>query len=392
MSFYDTYWKAIIDSWTERSIIDLIKIIEKKKAWDLDYLKPKCEETDKTMSLSIENKQRVISNFKIMINKVNAHDDKAGAFKVREYSDTIKAVEEYDGSLETLVDAEEMLISYGKKTPSKTLNKIEEILTKGYLQDAEDAKTDPLVQAVTNLTTVYSIGNKKAISLYNGYGITTIDQLKSLVKKDSKVLHAKQSIGLQYYDNLNDRIPRHEIVEYEKILIKTAQKIDPSIKLSINGSYRREMVTSGDIDVMISSPISGMRKKLLDSLFDLGIIVETLANGQKKFMGISTLPGSDKFRHIDIIETSPEEYAFGVLYFTGSGGFNVKMRRHALNLGYSLNEYTLSDSKTKIPVESTVIKKTIGKSFFETEEDIFKFLGMEYVLPKYRNNVTSSKI
>ena len=45
--------------------------------------------------------------------------------------------------------------------------------------------------------------------------------------------------------------------------------------------------------------------------------------------------------HLDIIETTKEDYPFALLYFTGSGPFNVKMRKQALSLGYSLNEYGL---------------------------------------------------
>ena len=81
-----------------------------------------------------------------------------------------------------------------------------------------------------------------------------------------------------------------------------------------------------------------------------GIIIETLANGKKKFMGIAKLNknGFNTARHLDIIDTSKEQYPFAQLYFTGSGGFNSAMRAHALTLGFSLNEYTLSDKLTKI--------------------------------------------
>jgi DNA polymerase IV (family X) len=42
-------------------------------------------------------------------------------------------------------------------------------------------------------------------------------------------------------------------------------------------------------------------------------------------------------RRLDFLYTSPEEYPFAVLYFTGSKGFNTAMRQRALDLGYSLN-------------------------------------------------------
>ena len=41
---------------------------------------------------------------------------------------------------------------------------------------------------------------------------------------------------------------------------------------------------------------------------------------------------------------------------------------------------TLKGTKTLVPVEK--IREKIGKDEYETEEDIYKFLDMEYVEPK----------
>ena len=52
-------------------------------------------------------------------------------------------------------------------------------------------------------------------------------------------------------------------------------------------------------------------------------------------------------------------FPFAVLYFTGSGAFNAKMRGNALKLGYSLNEYCLSDKDTKVEISPKVIKDKV---------------------------------
>ena len=109
--------------------------------------------------------------------------------------------------------------------------------------------------------------------------------------------------------------------------------------MSINGSYRRGVATSGDIDILITSTKAGddtseLRKKLIKKLKKRKIIIETLAGGKKKFMGIARLKdeGYKIARHVDIIDTSKEQYPYAQLYFTGSGGFNSMMRAHALTL------------------------------------------------------------
>ena len=167
--------------------------------------------------------------------------------------------------------------------------------------------------------------------------------------------------------------------------------------MSINGSYRRGVSTSGDIDLLITGPEGQteiLRKKLINKLKEKNIIIEVLASGKKKFMGIVKLEehGYTTARHLDIIDTAPDNYPFAVLYFTGSGGFNSMMRGVALSKGYSMNEYCLSHKKTKKPIEPEIIFEKLGKSNFETEKDIFKFLDMEYVEPCDRNNVTMNKI
>ena len=79
-------------------------------------------------------------------------------------------------------------------------------------------------------------------------------------------------------------------------------------------------------------------------------------------------------RHLDIVETTKEDYPFAILYFTGSDLFNVKMRKNALDQGYSINEYAMTVKKTGERVDE----------IFNCEEDIFRFLNMEYKLPNER--------
>ena len=80
------------------------------------------------------------------------------------------------------------------------------------------------------------------------------------------------------------------------------------------------------------------RGKPSSEQLDLSLDLENLSIGNFIEDGIN--------RHLDIIETTPGEWPFAVLYFTGSGGFNIKMRRHALSMGYTMNEYSLKNKST----------------------------------------------
>ena len=165
------------------------------------------------------------------------------------------------------------------------------------------------------------------------------------------------------------------------------------MKLSINGSFRRGLKESGDIDVLITAnnPTYAYNK-LIEILKKENIIIADLAYGKKKFMGLCKLSKYNIVRHIDIIQSNLLSYPFSKLYFTGSGGFNTYVRGLANKQGYSLNEYCFSYYKTKKPIEISEIKKKINKDIFENENDIFKFLNINYVAPIDRNMFTLNKI
>lgn len=333
-------------------------------------------------------KEEIIENFNFLIIKANTLEEKGASFKTREYNDTIKAIKQFPNKISNIREVEKILIEFGKKNPKKTLIKIQEIISTGKLSEVEEAKKNPIIEAVRNLTKIYSIGYKKAKLLYSEYDIKNVEQLRDKFKEDTSILHGKQKLGLKYYDDLNKRIPRSEIELYEKKLRMYACEVDSSIKLSINGSYRRGHKDSGDIDVLITSDsenTTNLRLKFIGYLKKKMMIVDTLANGDKKFMGITRLSESHNFRHMDIIETDTKCYPFGILYFTGSGGFNARMRQHALNSGFSLNEYCLSDKFTKLAISSELIFSKIGKYEFKEEKDIFDFLNMKYVEPNLRD-------
>lgn len=344
--------------------------------------------------LYIMSKQQIIEAFTLLIAKVHALEEKGAVFKAREYADIIQAFQSWpEGERITKEKAKETLLRYGKKNPTKALQKIGEIVDTGTLKVVEDAKQNPQVQAVLHLSQVYGIGTKKAIELYQKYNITTVAQLETLVQQHSKCINSKQKIGLTYFHDLQSRIPRTEIAHYEarfQDLIHTVPQLKYyRIRLSINGSYRRRAPSSGDIDVLITCE-NGLpaeaRQTFIAVLREQQILVDILANGKKKFMGVCLLGGkSTTHRHVDIIDTTPEEFPFAQLYFTGSKLFNTRMRAHALSLGFSLNEFRFSHKSTKIPLTSDEIYQILGKPHFESEQDIFTFLKVPYVEPWERD-------
>ena len=250
------------------------------------------------------------------------------------------------------------------------LEKLNEYVTTGTLGLFEREKDNPEFL----LSEVYGIGPIKAKELVK-QGITTIPQLR---ERQDEVLNNVQKAGLKYYEDILERIPRTEIDEYNELFKTTFNKvIDNTIHshYEIVGSYRRGAQTSGDIDVIITSPNSDTFIKFINAMKESGIILELLSYGKTKCLVIAKLPNHITARRVDFLYTSQEEYPFAILYFTGSKTFNTVMRGHALKLGFSLNEHGLYKKQTGKVKEEKVDAE------FKTEQDIFDYLKLEYKNP-----------
>jgi len=156
------------------------------------------------------------------------------------------------------------------------------------------------------------------------------------------------------------------------------KKVDKEAELTIAGSYRRRRKDSGDIDVLITSKDKTVYTRFVNKLKKDAYLIEDLAFGRKKYNGISKIGRDGVGRRIDIMYTTPQEYPFAILYFTGSKEFNQMMRQEANTKGYTLNEYNLEE----LTEEKTVVDPN-GEEI-KTEKDIFAFLKMGYVEPWQR--------
>lgn len=245
------------------------------------------------------------------------------------------------------------------------MKKIKEIIETSHLAVADEIRKDPSINVIESFMNVYGIGRVKATKLFNDNKLGSIDELKKASEENPKLLNANQKKGLLYYDELLHRIPYKEMQLHEKIL---KEALDP-YETEIVGSYRRKEETSGDIDVLVKCP-SGEKIIMEDLIKKLppSYIQNTLAIGEKKFMGICKI--GDINRRIDILITPEDEYAFAVLYFTGSAKFNIGVRKIAQSMGLRMNEHGF-EPKTALPM-------------FRTESDIFEYLGIHYVEPENR--------
>jgi len=312
----------------------------------------------------------LIKELQVLLDEAKFGSDSNDKFRVKSYKNAIEKI-----SLLTTKIVRESDIPLTKG--GKIYLKVKEFLEKGHIDKTREilATNENIIDIYRDLQKIAEIGPVKAKDLIENHGIRTIDELKT--RQD--LLNDKQKIGLKYWETDLLRIPRNEIKKHEKIY-EAAIKITGSIndiKISINGSYRRGLKDSGDIDILVTHPQNNMStfRVFVDKLISQSYLIDTLAYGDKKYMGYGKLFSPNSIpRRIDIIYCPPHEYPFAQLYFTGCGSFNVRMREYASSKGFRLNEKGLIDLKTNHLVNHQ----------FMIEKDIFDFLGLSYVEPENR--------
>jgi DNA polymerase beta len=285
-------------------------------------------------------------------------------YKVKAYANVLSQLYGYKYPIYTYENFKTYI-----KAGDKINAKVKELIETGTIRYEEvNIKKDKIYYFKDELKDVYGIGPAKANELIS-YGITTMEQLKA----NQHLLNDKQKLGLLYYKDFKKRIPLKEYLKHKKIIeqyLKKDFKIEELIYEFV-GSFRRGSDTMGDIDILMMENKNFDLKKLIVKLHKSGYIIEILALGNNKFMGICKI-GDNPARRIDILIAPKEEYYYSLLYFTGSAEFNVGFRNYVKNeFKLSLSEHGLKGLKSAPPI-------------IKSEKDIFKYFKVPYLKPEER--------
>ncbi len=326
----------------------------------------------------MDNKKIILEEFRILLSVYK--QDFSKKFNAIALQKAIKSIETYD---KPILSGEQMKNEFKGVIGDKIAIRIDEILATQCLSELDSLKSSESNQLIieknafelfSNITGVGPVRAKQWIQL----GIFTLEDLRKKIEdKEIKITH-HIGIGLKYYNDLLQRIPKDEMKEMDKKIKSYLKKIDKEYIYSVCGSFRRNESSSGDIDVLISHPnrdifLDEDLKKIVEYMKEKNFIIDELTkDGNTKFMGICKI--CSLARRIDIRIIPYESYFYALLYFTGSKEFNLKMRNQAILMGMHLSEYSLVN--TINPEDKHIV---------HSEEEIFQALKMEYVKPEFRN-------
>ncbi|MBO6794611.1 MAG: DNA polymerase/3'-5' exonuclease PolX [Balneolaceae bacterium] len=229
---------------------------------------------------------------------------------------------------------------------------------------------------------ISGLGPKNILKIHKEFGITEIDELKGLI--ESGELAKLSGLGgksaekikksIEWMEQFDERCRLNEATSIANDIYESLKDLDGVQQIEIAGSLRRAKETIGDIDILIAA-----NEEYIPNLFEVFTtherVTEILGKGETK-SSVRTREG----RQVDLRIVKPEHFAAALMYFTGSKEHNVLMRSRARERGMSLNEYGLYKLTES---GETNFDEAIP---FETEQDIYDHLGLNWVPPELRED------
>ena len=248
---------------------------------------------------------------------------------------------------------------------------IEEYLKTGKIKFLERYKKHIPIN-LEELISVEGMGPRKAKILYQKLGIRNLKDLEKAAKSHKIASlfgfgeKSEKNIleGLAFLKKSKGRFLLGEILPKVREMQEKLKSLKEVEKVDVAGSIRRRKETIGDVDFLV---ISRAPAKVMDYFVKLPGIVKIWSKGNTK-ASVRTKEGFD----MDIRVVPKRFYGSALQYFTGSKEHNIATRRIAISKGLKLSEYGLFKGKKMIASE--------------TEEEIYKILGLPLIDPELREN------
>ncbi len=252
-------------------------------------------------------------------------------------------------------------------------SKIEEYVKTGKIKEYEKLKKS-IPEGLNAIMNIPGMGPKKSYILYKKLKIKSLNDLKKAVNEhkvrkisgfgEASEAKIQETLGLT--KTHKERHPYKTVYTFAKKIVDELKKLKEVERIEIGGSLRRKEDTIGDIDLIA---VSKKPDKVMYAFTELSLVKKIIAKGSKKSVIILKNGMQCDLRVFD-----KRSFGAAMQYFTGNKAHNIELRKIAINKGYMLNEYGVFDRKTK--------KMIAG----ETEEDVYRALGLRYIPPEKRKN------
>ena len=300
-------------------------------------------------------------------------------FRIRAYERAAQNIEGLPNLLEKYIKEDNLQEIPG--IGEDLAERIKEYVLTGKIKIYEDLKKS-IPQGLLELLKVPSIGPKTAKLLFDELKIKGINDLEKAIQKNKlsglpgikeKTIENIQK-GIAIVKRGQERMTIGEALMVAGEFIGPLEKLPEAKKISTAGSLRRQKETVRDIDILVTSDNP---QKIMDAFVKLPPVEEIQAHGETK----SSIRTKNDIQ-VDCRVVEEKSFGAALLYFTGSKNFNIKIRQLAIKKGLKISEYGVFSAAGGLASGRKNDKFVCGRS----EEEIFKYLGMQYVDPELRED------
>jgi DNA polymerase (family 10) len=291
-------------------------------------------------------------------------------FRVRAYRNAARLVETLPHSVAAMIEAGEDL-SELPGIGKALANKMQEMVATGHLTALEKEEKH-IPATLSDLLKVPGLGPKRVHSIYERLSIRTLADLTRAVEtgrlRELPGFGEKtEAMVRQYLQNRHPGTQRALRATVEQLVAPLLDRLGgaPGVKqVTVAGSYRRQVETLGDVDILVASSESSEVSRLLVESDD---VAEVLARGKTK-SSVVLRSGLQ----VDLRVVPESSYGAALHYFTGSKAHNIAIRTRGLQAGLKINEYGVFRGDLQVGGQD--------------ETDVFKAVGLPFIEPELREN------
>jgi DNA polymerase (family 10) len=299
--------------------------------------------------------------------------DGAVVYRVVAYRNAAKAIREAGVSVAELQrqGRAEELAGVGKTIAEK----IGALLEDGSIPSADKLK-QRIPSGLIEVTRIPGLGPKRARQLHQELGVESLDDLRKAAEQGR--LKDVPGFGKKAEENVmlaleagadgsaKPRVLLSQALAIGEEMVAALREHPAALRVELAGSARRMADTCKDLDIVAAA---SEPRALTDAFAALAQVDEVGSTGEAGARAITHSGLSVDFRIVEV-------GAFGNLlqHFTGSGKHNEALRSEVVKRGLHVSEYGIADDES-------------GKTeAFETEEEVYERLGMQFIPPELREN------
>lgn len=295
-------------------------------------------------------------------------------FKIRAYRSGAEIVESFPGDIMKM--AQENQLSGIKGFGEALRDKLHEMATTGSLKFYNELKAE-FPDTIFELFDIQGLGPKGIKQIYTELGVGSIAELRRAIetgavaqlagfgeKKAAKILD-----GIAFREAHASEFRLEQVMPVVEQVLEALKSHPDVSRAEVCGSYRRGKETVHDLDFLVATKHP---ETVIEAFVTLPIVVSVIAKGGTK-ASVHVANGLQ----CDLRAVASREFPFALNYFTGSKEHNVAMRQRALSLGWTLNEYALSQEEGKNGKPIPAI---------HDETDLYRAMGLDCPDPEMREN------